>query len=204
MNGVQGVVYHSAVGSIEGVIKVVLAPKEKQGKNPRSVTAVVGYDGRFVQFYPITASAWANGSHLANRLFVGVEHEGGKPGNESEPLTPEQFAVDVRILQDLAAWKNVGPDYWRRPAAPDDGNAGLYEHREMVHFGAAATACPSGRIPWDEILAVLQAPAPRIVGIGIHNTDGSELEVWHEEEGLTLDGVGFAWSDGTQTRVWPP
>jgi hypothetical protein len=32
----------------------------------------------------------------------------------------------------------------------------LWEHREMVRFGAAATACPSGRIPWDELIALLK------------------------------------------------
>jgi len=30
--------------------------------------------------------------------------------------------------------------------------ATLFEHREMVRYGSAPTACPSGRIPWDRII----------------------------------------------------
>lgn len=141
----QGVVFHSAVGSLQGVINIVLGPTS----NYRSVTGVIGYDGRFVQFYPVTASPWANGSHDTNRRFLGFEHEGGvdTPATVSEPLTDAQVAVDVRILKDLAAYKGVGVDYWKRPST-------LVEHREIF-----PTACPSGRIRWDDILAGL-TPAP--------------------------------------------
>ncbi len=160
-NRLRGVVLHSAVGSLQGVINVVMGPAQV------SVTGVVGYDGRFVQFYAVTASPWANGSHEANRSFIGIEHEGGAPGNESEPLTPEQVAADVRILQDLAAYKGVGVDFWQRPTT-------LIEHREIY-----ATACPSGRIPWDAIIAGLApppppAPAPYVTYNKIGFSDGSE------------------------------
>ena len=32
----------------------------------------------------------------------------------------------------------------------------LAEHREVIWLGGSATACPSGRIPWDVILAALE------------------------------------------------
>ena len=139
-NTLEAVVFHSAVGSLQGVVNVVMGLAQK------SVTGVVGYDGGFVQFYPVTASPWANGSHEFNRRYLGFEFEGGAdtPETVSEPLTTAQVDAAVHILRDLAGWKNVSPTYWERPWT-------LKEHRELV-----ATACPSGRIPWDAILAQLK------------------------------------------------
>lgn len=36
----------------------------------------------------------------------------------------------------------------------------LAEHNEVVRIGGTSTACPSGRIPWTEILRRLEASAP--------------------------------------------
>lgn len=36
--------------------------------------------------------------------------------------------------------------------------ATLFEHREMVRYGSDATACPSGRIPWQAIIAGITQP----------------------------------------------
>lgn len=142
LNQAAGVVFHSAVGTLQGVIDVVMGPLEK------SVTGVVGYDGKLIQFYPVTASPWANGSHEANKLYLGFEFEGGLVGNESEPLTPLQVDAAEHILRDLAEWKGVPLSFWQRPST-------LIEHNELI-----ATACPSGRIPWDELLARLTPPPP--------------------------------------------
>lgn len=168
LNALQGVVFHSAVGSRQGVIDVVMGPEEK------SVTGVVGYDGRLTQFYSVWASPWANGNHNVNRLFLGFEHEGGAPGNEHEALTTLQVATDELILTDIAAFKGKTNGYWFRPRSEVDLTATLYEHRELPRFpGINAfdhrvnpTACPSGRIPWDVILRGVQgvpdpAPAPQ-------------------------------------------
>lgn len=144
-NSIDGVVFHSAVGSLQGVYNVVMGPAQK------SVTAVIGYDGFTVQFYPVTASPWANGSHTYNRRYLGFEFEGGAdtPETVSEPLTPAQVATAIRILKDLADFKRVSASsFWQRPTT-------LIEHRELV-----ATACPSGRIPWDAITAGL-LPVPQ-------------------------------------------
>ena len=32
------------------------------------------------------------------------------------------------------------------------GKATLFEHCQMAEYGADPTACPSGRIPWEEII----------------------------------------------------
>ena len=119
------------------------------------------YDGACIQHYPLTASCWTSGSREANTRGVAFEIEGGAPGRESEPLTEAQTRALERILGDIAAWKGVINDYWRRPQGGHDLNATLYEHRECVRFGSSPTACPSRRIPWDELLRRLgQRPEP--------------------------------------------
>lgn len=144
-NSIEACVFHSAVGSLQGVVDVVLGPPSNQ----RSVTGVIGYNGRFIQFYSVKASPWANGNHEYNRRFLGFEFEGGvdTPSTVSEPLTPEQISTAVWILSDLAEYKRVPLSYWQRPWS-------LKEHKELI-----ATACPSGRILWDEILRQLQEEA---------------------------------------------
>lgn len=143
-NEIAGVVFHSAVGSLQGVVNVVFGPVENQ----RSVTGVISYQGRFIQFYPVTACPWANGSRVLNITLLGFEFEGGRdtPATVSEPLLPQQEDAAARILRDLAAYKRVGVDFWQRPTT-------LKEHRE-IH----ATACPSGRITWPAILQKLAGP----------------------------------------------
>lgn len=143
-NLIDGVVFHSAVGTLQGVINVVMGP----ASNQKSVTGVLAKDGRFIQFYPVTASPWANGNPTVNVRYLGFEFEGGPLGNESEPLTLSQVEGAVRILKDLAEYKGVSVDFWRRPVS-------LVEHKELV-----ATACPSGRIPWTTIIAALVEAPP--------------------------------------------
>lgn len=149
----EGVVFHSAVGSFQGVINVVLGP----ASNLRSVTGVVSKTGRAVQFYSVFYSPWANGSREANRRFLGFEHEGGRdvPAEVSEPLTQPQIDFDIHVLRDLQAFKGSEVSFWRRPTSPTDKSASLWEHKEMTRFGADPTACPSGRIPWITIIQQL-------------------------------------------------
>ena len=130
----DGVVFHSAVGSLEGVVQVVM------GTAKASVTGVIGYQGEAVQFYPVSASPWANGSRVANTRFLGFEFEGGRdvPGEVDERLTEQQIDRAVRILKDLSHYKGVGYGFWQREVS-------LWEHNEMTRFGADPTACPTGR-----------------------------------------------------------
>jgi hypothetical protein len=93
-------------------------------------------DGPFYQHYPIVTVCWHAGSAPPNLAYFGIEHE----GVVGESLTEHQIDCDVAILtwafdNDMEPW----PGFIRRDT--------LWEHRELY-----ATACPSGRIPWDEVI----------------------------------------------------
>jgi hypothetical protein len=158
-------VAHSAVGFYGGWSSRLFS-SERDGAGQYTAYAAVSthgwipYDGACVQHYPLTASCWASGSRAANTRGVAFEIEGGAPGHESEPLTEAQRDALVRILSEVAAWKGVSNAYWRRPDGSHDLDATLYEHRECTRFGSAPTACPSNRVPWDELLARLRSGVP--------------------------------------------
>lgn len=148
---------HSAVGYYNGwASRLFDISRLADGSfTPNAAASVHGWveqDGRVYQHYPFTASCWASGNRIPNTRGIAFEHAGGPPSNLSEPLTPEQVDADVRILKELAVWAQRPAGYWQRN--PDARPAGktLWEHNEMVAFGSAATACPSGRVPWDTIL----------------------------------------------------
>jgi len=160
-NRVDFYVAHSAVGHYGGwTSRLFSADRDASGRYTAyaavSAHGWIPYDGACVQHYPLTASCWSSGSRAANTRGVAFETEGGAPGNESEALTVAQKDALTRILNDIAAWKGVSNSYWRRPDGPQDLDATLYEHRECRRFGSAPTACPSNRIPWDELLNALQ------------------------------------------------
>jgi hypothetical protein len=171
-NTVDFYVAHSAVGYYGGWANRLFSQQRDAAGRYTAYAAVsahgwIGYDGVCVQHYPLTASCWASGSRTANTRGVAFETEGGAPGRESEPLTEAQLAALVRILEDIAVWKGATNAYWRRPSSPQDLGATLYEHRECVRFGSAPTACPSGRIPWDEVLSGLKAQAAVVLRPGV-------------------------------------
>jgi len=156
-NAVDFYVAHSAVGYYGGWANRLFSTARDASGRYTAYAAVsthgwIPYNGACIQHYPLTASCWASGSRAANTRGVAFETEGGAPGRESEPLTEAQKQALLRILGDIAAWKGVSNRYWRRPAGANDLDATLYEHRECVRFGSGATACPSDRIPWDELL----------------------------------------------------
>jgi N-acetyl-anhydromuramyl-L-alanine amidase AmpD len=100
--------------------------------------------GPLLQHYETEAITWHAG-YEANCAYVGIEHE-GKAG---EPLTEVQLANDIALLRWLSqaeAW----PSFTRHVT--------LWEHNEFM-----ATSCPSGRIPWDRLIAALEAPMPKIL-----------------------------------------
>lgn len=169
----EAIFFHSAVGTYQTTISLV---KEwPQPVNPRSVTAVFDLDGSITQFYPFEKSPWANGSHEWNTKAWGIEFAGGYNGDGhwvSEPITDEQVAGAARLLKELAAYKNVSVDYWQRPTT-------LKEHREVY-----ATACPSDRIRWNDILALL---SPSVVRVFLYGNEtggmekrGKQLVLWNE------------------------
>lgn len=134
----QGVVYHSAEGSAASLLSLV-TNLDRQA----SWTASNMKDGKFYQHYPVTRIVWTNGSKEANIRFRGVESEGVK----GEPLTAAQTENLIRCAEDMR-------DFFKWPGFRR--NIEAWEHNQMTAFGAAATACPSGRIPWDKIMAGLE------------------------------------------------
>ena len=141
-NPVNGIFMHSA----EGYGYILLDPASEYGYNGNHSWHLTNlFDGTLYQHYPLTARCWH--ATAANNEYIGVENEGDYPTEAS--LTDAQVATAVRFIGEIAAWKGWEP---RRPSGPTDLLATLYEHREVMRFGGSATACPSGRIPWQTIL----------------------------------------------------
>ena len=144
----RGEVKHSAVGSWDGMQGVLFGPRAS------SWQFSILKPGTVFQHYDVSVYTWhgndtdSDGDIEANFDLVGTEHEGGPPGNESEPLTPEQVQASI----DLSRWlaQTNGFNKWSR--YPDQSGWVLAEHNQV---GNSPTACPSGRIPWDVILAAL-------------------------------------------------
>lgn len=188
----EAVFFHSAVGTYQTTISLV---KEwPQPINPRSVTAVIDYDGSMTQFYPFQKSPWANGSHEWNTRAWGIEFAGGYNGDghwEAEPITDEQVITAANLLKELSAAKGVPFTYWQRPTT-------LKEHREVY-----PTACPSGRIRWGAILELLNPTPTRtfLYGneLGGLEKRGKQLVLWNENVEIWAYGdvagtaVGQTW-----------
>lgn len=168
----EGVVFHSAVGSAQSTIDVVHGP----ASNNRSVTGLIHYDGTLTQFYAVNRSPWANGSKQANLRYKGFEFEGGgywpngQP-NFSEPWTEKQKESGARILKEMLLDKAF--DLVR--------DLTCFEHNKFF-----ATACPSGRVPWVEIIdKAKQTPLVRYWLIGNQEAGiekaGNQMFLWNNK-----------------------
>ena len=136
LSPVSGFVAHSAEGYEAHIMNVLLDPNRQASWHFTNL-----YDGRLWQHYPIQAQCWASGAGQPNNNWPAMEHE----GVAGQILTAAQVATTARVIKELSALKGWKPER----------QVTLWEHREMVRFGAAATACPSDRIPWAKILALL-------------------------------------------------
>lgn len=111
-------------------------------------------DGTKWQHYPINAHCWHAGDTdddddvRANIELVGIEHE----GLAGTPLNAEQTQATTEITEFCADYFERANAYARFPVQPSDGWT-LVEHTEVSN---TFTACPSGRIPWDDILELLK------------------------------------------------
>ncbi len=146
-----GEIKHSAVGFLPGIFTQLDGPAQV------SWHFTISYDGTIYQHYPVAGICWHSGSARWNIDTVGIEHEGGAPGNESEPLRDAQVTATTRLTRWLAEQFGRTGDYSRYP---DSAQWWLTEHRQ-IH----ATACPSGRIPWEQILNALESPQLPPVGL---------------------------------------
>ena len=164
----KGVVFHS----MEGSLTAALGELDKLSREA-SWTFSNPKTGPMLQHYPLGFHTWASGSQAANIMFTSIEHE----GMAGEALTESQVQNDFMLL----GW--MGLD-WRRPTSDSDMTATLYEHRECTRFGSAATACPSGRIPWGKILAAQEED------MGIEFS--SAVNFGNEGPGLPKEAVALA------------
>ncbi len=146
-----GEVKHSAVGFLPAIFSQLDGPTQV------SWHFSIAFNGTIYQHYPVAGICWHAGSARWNIDTVGIEHEGGAPGNENEPLTVAQTVATTQLTAWLAEQFGRTGGYARYPAA---AQWWLLEHRQ-IH----ATACPSGRIPWDAILQALSGPVEPPAGL---------------------------------------
>lgn len=132
-----GIVAHSMEGSLAAAFGE-LDRLDRQASWHFSVAK----NGDVYQHIDTENISYASGSYEANRRFWSIEHE----GRAGEPLEPPQRVATTGLMGWLLGLKDLAPV--RRQT--------LHEHNEMTAFGAAATACPSNRIPWNTIIPAIE------------------------------------------------
>lgn len=173
INSVRGIFMHSA----EGYAGALLDPNSQWGYNGQHSWHLSNMmDGRVFQHYPFTARC--HHATAANQEYVGVENEGDYPKELS--LNEVQIQNAVRFTRDISAWKGWVP---RRPIGSMDVAHTLWEHNEVVRIGGTSTSCPSGRIPWTEILRRLGALEE---GEGENDMNEAEINELADLRAMTL------------------
>lgn len=146
LDQIKGLVGHSMEGPLSAAIGE-LENLNRQASWPFSNPKV----GPLIEHYSLEKICWTNGSVQSNVMFVGVEHEG---------VAGELINLNQRQnLADLLLWLNqTCPNIkgWERGRS-------LFEHREMTAYGSAATACPSNRIPWAQVLGLIKQEVDMIL-----------------------------------------
>lgn len=132
-NNVRGVVLHSAEGT-----NLV---GELNSDTNHSWHFSVYRDGRVQQHYVMSTVTWHAGP--ANFDMVGIEHE----GFAGEPLTTKQLAASIKLVK----W--IGEQAGWKPSTDT-----LHAHSEYM-----STACPSGRIPWENYWTVMSPTINKFV-----------------------------------------
>lgn len=141
-NQARGIFLHSAEGYRDGLLDLAL-------NGPLSWHFSNMFNGDFYQHHPITTRCWH--ASAANFDYLGCENEGIGDINKGRPdptLLEPQIQNNVRLISELEIYTGKKASrFW-----PSIQFLGLCEHTEVTRIGGTATACPSGRIPWDEIL----------------------------------------------------
>jgi hypothetical protein len=186
----RGDAKHSAEGTGAGLLSVLRGPRRA------SWHFSVLKSGIIWQHYAIDVHCWHAGDTdddddvRANIDLIGIEHE----GLAGQPLTAEQTAATIEITKFCADYFNRNVAYARFPVQPSDGWT-LVEHNEVSN---TYTACPSDRIPWDDVLEGLEDDMdPRLDELV--KTYGGKPKVF---DILTGDGHGgVTWRQDTLTRL---
>lgn len=143
-NEAKGIFFHSAEGYKNNLLSLATT-------GPLSWHFSNLLDGTFYQHYPITARCWH--ATMGNQSYLGCEDEGTY---QNEPSLNElQIQNAVRLTKEISSLKGWIPS---RPTSKVDITHTLWEHNEVIRLGGSSTQCPSGRIPWAEILRRLAIP----------------------------------------------
>lgn len=148
------VVIHSAVGSAANAFRRFSAP------GTASTHFMIHKTGRIDQYVDTADTAHANGvrnrlggpdprvlwlpdyykagTPSPNRVTLSVEMEGGAEPNVTEPLTAPQYGALRRLTRSVFRKEGLGTA---------QRHVNLLEHNQI-----SATACPSGRIPWNRLI----------------------------------------------------
>ncbi len=171
----KGCLYHS----MEGLWQSAYARLMSTAKV--SWTLSLTYDGIWLQHYPLNSVLW-HGSCTFAGMKVAVEVE----GRAGEPLT----SIQVLRLAEFTAWI-ADEEQWE----VIERRVTLWEHREMVEYGGDPTACPSGRIPWTEViqLAMTIQELSETVGalLNGHAMQQAVLEQHVQDIGNLKTGMGW-------------
>ena len=134
----KGVVVHSAEGWRTAMEAQLIHPSIA-----KSWHFSVYLDGHVQQHYPLEAMTW-HAKTPANYNYVGIECE----GLAGTPVAGAQLESLIKLLK----WQRE-QEGWTETAR----GVTLFEHNEFV-----ATLCPSGRIPWERILADMAVVPPKL------------------------------------------
>lgn len=146
-------------------------------------------DEEIYQHYPVAANCWHGNDTdpdddvRANVDLVGIEHTRINTA-QLVPLAPRQVELTTKLTTWLS--QNAGLSNYTRihrggKQTPDTWL--LCEHNEV---GNTPTACPSGRIPWQQIMGGLIVP-------------GRKFAYGDEQNGLELRGLQqVTWIGGTE------
>lgn len=189
VNPVKGVFMHSAEGYAPHLLNLAV-------NGPLSWHGSITFDGAFHQHYSLLARC----AHAtaANMEYVGIENEGVAGLHPS--LMASQIVTAARLLGEIAAWKGWTPS---RPAGATDTSHTLWEHREVTRLGGTSTACPSGRIPWAEILTQIanaggdDMPPENYLGELNHRRARDQIEWWLQNGEVVAD-----FDEVNRIRLW--
>lgn len=170
-----------------------------------SVTGSVLLDGTAIQHYSIFVSCWASGWRTQNIRGITFEHEseysvinGLYQPDERVPFSRKQVATDLRIIEDVVAFKKRHGIPWvpLRPPVDDLLNPAdkytLRTHSECVKiWGGGATACESGRAKplWDLIDAgIPDNVEDEMLSLALLKVSGTFLDLVSDvEQGFPLN-----------------
>ena len=130
----KGAMVHSAEGEWAGMLARLLSTDEVSWIFSILTSGVV------IQHFPLSAICWHGGSRYPNERWFGVECE----GRAGEVLTPQQKTSLVNLL----LWAKEQENWSYIKLEKYTGTLG--EHNWYY-----PTACPSGRIPWQEIIMAM-------------------------------------------------